>query len=294
MQSENEALAQSWHASNGFLKRHTPPSSITAPNIQPDSANTSKHHYKHLISDRGFEDILQACRPRNRGDYGSGLPESLTILLRKNNPNGCNEAKDTEDCHRWKAMASQGSQQLVNGDGILTPQRAIHASRSRFLEWGAVDFDEFTFKRSNNSHQPQHIRSRSLSGSQSSPASSFASIGSYKIPSHLLLGSSHLQSTTSLDGGQSIASSGGDHHNLDMHHQPRHSDGSLVTLDDDESHETLGIPKNGQCIPSIHQLMADHDKNTFSAPTKSNRSKNKDISQSPDDSHRNSMNDSFG
>ena len=31
---------------------------------------------------------VKACRPRNRGDYGLGLPASLTVLLKNSVPQG--------------------------------------------------------------------------------------------------------------------------------------------------------------------------------------------------------------
>ena len=58
-QRENESAAQSWHASNGFLQRSAP-DPLVMPKDQPAPANP-KQQYKHLITDRGFEDILQAC-----------------------------------------------------------------------------------------------------------------------------------------------------------------------------------------------------------------------------------------
>ena len=264
MERENETP---WHASNGFLKRNTP-NFFVAPEILPAPANSARQQYRHLISDRGFEDILQACRPRNRGEYGSGLPVPLAILLKKTVPKG------NVDRYPLKTSLDRDSQQHVPlGEvGCLTPHRTMHTSRSRYLEWGAVNFDDYTHKRLNNSQQTQS--NRSLSGSQSSPSSSFTSIGSYMLPSQLL-GISHLQSTTSLEGGgHSVSSSGGDTHMTT--HKKHHSDGSMATLDDDE------IPslEKVQTFSAIQKLMADHDKSIFSSSPKTNHAKNNAISQS--------------
>ena len=57
-QRENET---SWRAVNGFLKRNAPDSLIAPEIIAP--ASTARQQYKRLISDRGFEDILQVRRP---------------------------------------------------------------------------------------------------------------------------------------------------------------------------------------------------------------------------------------
>ena len=85
-QDENDIYNTPWNVSNGFLRRNKPiHHDESAPISFPttDVAATAKDHAIHLISQRGFEDILQACRPRNRGEYGSGLPISLSNLLKK-------------------------------------------------------------------------------------------------------------------------------------------------------------------------------------------------------------------
>jgi len=243
VQRENDTP---WHASNGFLKRHSP-DSFVAPETMPVPSNPMRQQYRHLISGRGFEDILQACRPRNRGEYGSGLPVALTTLLKKARPNS------DSDMHTQKSTFDRDSQQLVPfGDmGPTTPQR----TRARYLEWGAVNFDDYTRKLLISSQQIQS--NRSLSGSQSSPTSSFTSIGSYRFPMHLL-GISHLQSTTSLEGGgQSLSSS--DHPN--PLHRNNHSDGSMATLD---NYEMQSDAECGQTYSAIQKFMADHDNGTFS------------------------------
>ena len=53
----NEEVTQTWHTSSGFLNRNT--TSISPSKIELVPANGTKSQYKHLISDRKFEDILQ-------------------------------------------------------------------------------------------------------------------------------------------------------------------------------------------------------------------------------------------
>merc|ERR1711957_622422 len=55
-QTENKSP---WHVANGFLKLNTP-KFVKPEFIAP--ASLAKQQYKRRISDRGFEDILQACR----------------------------------------------------------------------------------------------------------------------------------------------------------------------------------------------------------------------------------------
>ena len=249
-QRENDST---WHASNGFLQRSAP-DTLVMPKDQPAPANLSRQQYKHLISDRGFEDILQACRPRNRGEYGSGLPTSLTTLLKKAVPGNKIEVKETKDRHRQKAgVDHQRSEQLVP----LTPHK--HASRSRLPEWGAVNFDDFTRERLNNSQQTPKLNRSFSGGSGCSPSSSFASIGSFRFPSHLI---SHLQSTASLDGGGHSESSGGENSPPPKRYS---SDGSMATLDEDMQQGSEASPREkSQSLSDIQKLMAEHDKNTFS------------------------------
>lgn len=256
------------------------------PNIQPATVNPARQQYKHLISGRGFEDILQACRPRNRGEYGSGLPASLTILLKKIVPACTDEETRTKGVH-----LRRNSQQLGLGEeGYSSPQRVANGSRSRYLEWGAVNFDHYTEKKLNSS---QRALNRSFSGSQSSPTSSFASIGSYRYPSHIL-GISHLQSTTSLEGGgQSVSSGGGDTRNTT--HKKHNSDGSMATLDNEEVQKgpEVSTLENGQSFLAIQKLMADHDEKTFSNIPIPNKTKNNKSQGFAEDSLRNSINGSI-
>jgi len=257
IQREDETVA----ASNGFLKRNITDSYVV-PEIQLSSPSLVRQQYRHLISDRGFEDILQACRPRNRGEYGSGLPASLSVILKK--------------------CAAVGNR---DQDSLLI-QTTANASRSKYLEWGAVNFDDFTRKRLMTSSQ-KLPSNRSLSGSQSSPSSSFTSIGSYKFPSHLL-GISLLQSTTSLDGGVQSVSSGGGDNQLSMHKE--HSDGSMTTLDNEE----MQIAEEGQTLSAIAKIMADHDKSAFTGSSKTNHEKSNEISKNlTGNSGRNCVNESY-
>ena len=121
--NDKKANAQTWSASNGFLKREIP-ESFYAPEIQTTETNPARESYKQLIADRGFQDILRACRPTFRGEYGY-LPETLTDLLQR---------YSCKFCHGEMRQPSQ-----------MTTCRHQDTSSSdtnwRDLEWGAVDFD---------------------------------------------------------------------------------------------------------------------------------------------------------
>lgn len=264
--AEDDRETQTWSASNGFLKRSNV-DSFVAPKIQPVPFDPSRQRYKHLISDRGFEDILQACRPRNRGEYGSGLPVSLTSLLQKV---VVNDTNNETDANLKQASLNRASQQLASNDmGCLSPRRERNASRQGYLEWGAVDFDDIPHKRLS---YPQEALRRSFSGSQSSPSSSIG--GSYKFPSHLL-STTHLQSTASLEGGGQSLSSG------------HRSDSSMATSDNEDAQS--GIESSS--MDKIQKLMAEFDKTTFSSTPKAH-TKERDISKSiREDGLRTSINE---
>lgn len=257
IQGEDDILTQTYIVSNGFMKRSSPKATysqaLQPTPVTPTKQQSTKPQYKHLISDRGFEDILQACRPRNRGEHGSGLPTSLVTLLQRDCPDLV-DLKLLNGRLLQKAGLDRGSpRKLVTASdlgGSLTPQRTGNASRSRFLEWGAVNFDDYFAKALNT---PQTFNRSCSAGSQSSPASSLTSMGSQRVSSQLF-GSSHLQSTMSLEGGgQSVSSVGNAH--LSMH-KKRPSDGSLASIDN-ELPEDFGFS-------AIQKVMADHDQSTFS------------------------------
>lgn len=197
---------------------------------------------------------------------------SLTRLLEKVvEPSSPKKTKSETDVliNLQKASLNKASQQLNTlGDtaGCLMPQHATNASRSRYLEWGAVDFDDLNFprKRLSNPNNRHYTLQRTLSGSQSSPSSS---VGTPRYPSQIF-SSSHLQSTISLEGGGQSISSG---------HRSHPSDSSIATHDYAED-----LPTNNNGISStenILKLMEEHDKTAFSSNPKV-RAKSSDISQS--------------
>jgi len=232
-QAENAVNITPWNISNGFLRRNNPinydeSASISFPTT--DMEATAKDHARHLISQRGFEDILQACRPRNRGEYGSGLPISLSNLLKTFSP----------DVHH----TMQPSEQMIALDqaGRLSPQRS--SSRTKNLEWGAVSFDEFNISKVSSLQRSQFHR-MSTSLSDSSSASSFTSIGNHMFVSSGV----HLQSTTSLifEAGQASTQ----HHRND-------SSASLDMMDGGNPQEDVGYAS------VLERMMREHDDHAFS------------------------------
>lgn len=241
---ESESTAKALHVSNGFLRKKSPDSAIAAKVEPVIEANTQrdKSQYKHLISERDFNDVLQACRPRSRGEHGSGLPKSLTCLIQKFTPH-------------YNAPSSPGRNIAICSDGVetMSPQRVQNSSRNHLGEWGAVSFDNFATKKG---IERGHGYQQYYSGSHSSPSSSFASVGSHLL-SFQHFGLSHLQASLSLTGGgQSLSSGGGGDTHVAIH-KLRHSDSMA-------SEETTDMPTDCQDISDIERIMFEHDENTFS------------------------------
>ena len=87
-----------------------------------------------------------------------------------------------------------------------------------------------------------------------------------------------------------MSSGGGEHATATMH-KKGNSDGSLAALDNEEGTPELSSSKR---VSSLLQLMAEHDKGTFSSTPKASVSKDNGLTESPGGSQRNSFNDSFG
>ena len=173
--SKEESSTSQWQISNGFLRAHGHEISLNSAkhsNRSDRSASASK--YQNMITDRDFHNILQACRPRNRGEHGSGIPLSLSTLIKKS-VNQSRGASYIEHPHKHNAIHAPPS-----------PQRAVN-SKGQYQEWGAVNFERYDSKRLQDD-----------AGSHSSHSSSYTSNGSnaLALQPH---GLGHLQSSMSLD-----------------------------------------------------------------------------------------------
>mmetsp|Transcript_8359 Transcript_8359/g.17809 ORF Transcript_8359/g.17809 Transcript_8359/m.17809 type:complete len:2336 (+) Transcript_8359:221-7228(+) len=279
-QNDSEDIAHLWNASNGFMSRKTASINYST-KAEVTHAGSEGSQYKHLISDRKFEDILQACRPRSRGEYGSGLPTPLSSLLIKIYTNPSKLVDNSAGYHHnqpWKDANSHVPRSATSTEnaGMNSPHRALHSSHMRYLEWGAVNFDDIT-KKWQNSHQGMAsvIYATSNSGSLASPSSSFGSLGSFKRSPHSL---GHLQSSMSLEKTGHSLSSGGDTHAAI--NRANYSDESMTSMSTDMKPDPYDKyttkhgkgngfdPQNCPTLSSIEKYMREHDKNAFSHPSK--------------------------
>ncbi len=212
---------------NGFLKRNK--SVQFPPGIHPDPGNPAMHQHKHLISDREFEDIVQACRPRYRGEHGIGLPVSLAALLEKGTPkaNPMTELSPLQGACRGQVKSPPNTE-------CLNP----HRTGSYHLEWGAVNFDT-DFNHNGFVIKSQQASYRFIPESLASPSSSFTNVGSHLFHrySSQHLDTPHLQSPRSLEAFRRLDSS------VD----------TLVSVQKKTLHT----------LAEIRKIMADHDESVF-------------------------------
>ena len=100
----------------------------------PTGKSHSQRQQRHLISSRNFEDILEACRPRNRGDTLAAFPSALALLV----PNNTGEEDDTQ-------TMSEALNAVSGGRELSSPQIDAYEHKSCDLEpvseWGAINFE---------------------------------------------------------------------------------------------------------------------------------------------------------
>ena len=68
--------------SHGFIFRPSRPTQDTRAEEADKSESKKTEKCRHFLSDRDFDDILAACRPRNHGEYMSALPSTLLAVLK--------------------------------------------------------------------------------------------------------------------------------------------------------------------------------------------------------------------
>ena len=178
-------------------------------NISKQTTSATQNHQRHLISDRDFEDILEACRPRNRGESIGGMPSALTSLLRKFGNTSTSKANKnicSSDSQSKGSITNASAGDLETSPACTSSLSMSNVNPSnenvQIEEWGSVSFDALDYgtiptvstTTNNNDHgsqssphllSPEHIRmnrERQGSGSdKSSPSSSFTSNFSFLL-----------------------------------------------------------------------------------------------------------------
>ena len=149
-------------AANGFVIRNsrvqksshtsTLPEQATLPKI--DSAATlsqfgvtshSQKQQRHLISGREIEDILEACRPKSRGET---LPSSLVTLLQKSKPKHLHISRPKNKPRKGHNPPKEGYQLTMTnlrGDELdenEPEQRCDDLAPTQLQEWGSMNLEE--------------------------------------------------------------------------------------------------------------------------------------------------------
>jgi len=122
------------------------------------ASSTSAMQQRHLISGRGFEDILEACRPRNRSETVSGMPKALVSQLRLFGLIGSKKRKEVKTCD--KTTQKDNDKDLLAEDDNL---------KNDLVEWGSANFD-CNSSPSNSLIGPKLFSYESCSDGKSSPS----------------------------------------------------------------------------------------------------------------------------
>jgi len=298
---------------NGFVVRvpaevvtNETPRQPTASGLEaeaPTGKSHSQRQQRHLISSRNFEDILEACRPRNRGDTLSAFPSALALLV----PNNAASTAEDDGAQIKSEAADDAAPNVVSDErGVPSPQ--IDAYKSSDLEpvseWGAINFETAGgeslahIAEGSSSISPAGVtimeeyvhrdKTRAGSDKSSSPSSSFSShhssmfFGRSLERSPDLLSSSFplrgdfgfgqgataLQIQPSSDLPLPLLADAGtpdDHHQHLIRHNSVLSEDSLSTMaSEDRRKNTMQVDKS---VEALKKMMLSYDTNMFVPPT---------------------------
>jgi hypothetical protein len=146
--------------------------------------NRAQLEQRHLISGRDFEDILEACRPRNIGITIGGMPSSLVSILQTWNNSNLKTSptkKSLDIITRKKVSDTSSSDEVESQVSIIPRPRSFTRESFDFKEWGAVDFDECFPRKQIKS--PSNISTAALANA-SSPTHNSMTAASERVGSH--------------------------------------------------------------------------------------------------------------
>lgn len=279
--------------SNGFILKFPAPKSFSSDSIdtlvtverERKNPNNKKEQtakkQQHMIIGREFEDILEACRPRNRGDSIRGMPSALTSLLRRfeTNPStnsGNEKGKVRNNCDRREKAAERNNNQFNNSNGAQ-PESEPKANKEGIKksateipdlhEWGTVDIDQC--KSAAIQSLADSAEERSAIGSESSTSPNSFHSHSFLSRSMELMGgyldSPRCNASPGLEIQRSLSTE-----NLTIFEMP--GDDKQVVVSDggtkNQAHSNAIKQKNdnlsnSDCLNNLQKLMELHDKNLF-------------------------------
>ncbi len=221
-----------------------------------NDGNSINQVQRHLISGRDFEDILEACRPRNRGESAAGIPSTLTALLN-------NSTQHTVE------MVYTGENKDAMAKNIESSEDATEIG-----EWGTVNFDVrendildqrgvspiMMIPGQGSPKFSSILHDHEFSGSESSsPASSFTSTYSYLLgrspasPFYSAHITPRIQQQPSLSLDFDTLKYGGNYAEGKM--KQNQSDGSLQSRDTEDSPVS---PKHGNQLKSSENILSSN------------------------------------
>jgi hypothetical protein len=123
--------------------------------------SVAKQQQKHLVLGRNFEDILQACRPRNKGSYTGGTPPALISQLKMFDLIG--DKKSNEGPNAFDQQPTDMPQEwnsIFLGDPNLSPCPSLNNSIDLS---GKFSRNESSSELSNFSSTPSSVFASNLS-----------------------------------------------------------------------------------------------------------------------------------
>lgn len=90
-----------------------------------DGKKQSSGNKKHLISDRDFDDILEACRPRNHREHFGGVPKALFAQMKIFGLIGKEEGHENSIHQEWGSLDLDGGQNDSGSDDV---SRSSHST----------------------------------------------------------------------------------------------------------------------------------------------------------------------
>lgn len=264
----------------------------------PTGRSHSQRQQRHLISSRNFEDILEACRPRNRGDTLSAFPSALALLV-------SNNATVQDECAQMKSKEVDAATQHADGGERALPSPHVDAaSLEPVSEWGAIDFETAAgeslgkIAEGSTSVSPagvaimeeyvqRDIKSKAGSDKSSSPSSSFSSHHSSMLFGRSLerspnllsssfplrgdfgfgQGATALQIQPSSDLPLPLLADAGtpeDHHHHLVRHNSVLSDDSFSTIASDDRRKL--VIQADKSAEALKKMMNNYDTNIFAPP----------------------------
>lgn len=244
---------------NGFIARQGNICSSLNLSCSQVPPNLAKDSQNNLIAEREFEDILEACRPRNRRESISGLPSPLISMIKqimRDKPRDLRKQKMDESEFNF-GINSQYSASATSTIGFDSLQDDANPPKSE--EWGSVNFDSISSVHIPTPSSPSFVDKelreftflKNESSDKSSASSSYGSkyscfrgiqIQQSKIP--ILLDKNGFGASDTIGDEDSVSTFGTD------------VDDSNEKLFNNELHK--------MSLGSLKQLMYAYDSNVFS------------------------------